>query len=130
MVYSKVLQDEINKGMQMPKIKMNYEPMTVYRMIDIGKYPEPISRNHFNSYAEEGKLPKTFTYKWQIYSCSVFTNIKELETALKLPRKQRKIAKGTLLATGGSIFGPNSHFHCDWFLYENYDPSFENFEVI
>jgi hypothetical protein len=111
--------------------KFSYAPFVVFRGITRNKGDDlEIKRKDFLSYAELGKKPrgkKTADIGW--YSCSCFLEKDELAEALKLPRYNKKIIKGTLEESYGPQKTNDETKHVDWWLYDKI--SFEKkFEVI
>lgn len=131
--YAKTLQSALDAGMKFPVVETVFEPIEVYRIIDYTAKPAPLSREHFNSQVEDGILPKYEKGAWKLYSCSCFKSYDEVTCKLALSKyfeHDTLISKGMLVASGGSLkqdANPDtSHVH--WFLYNEYDPSKDNFE--
>lgn len=126
--YSDKLQTALDDGTieLPPDIKTQFEPFSAYRAVTM-KEPRPLRREDFNSQIEKGVALDE--RNWESYSCSCFVNLDELNIAMHLPRKNKKIAKGTIRNDYGAIYCEGSDTHVHWFLYNDCDPS-KMFEII
>ena len=103
------------------KTQKEYEPFEVYRGVvrEKGETLE-VKKEDFLSYAELKKKPrgkKKVDIGW--YSCSCFTEKKELEEALKLPRANKRIIKGKVKKEYGPQRTNETSKHVDWWLFED-----------
>ena len=55
--------------------------------------------------------------------------MEELRASLKLPRKNKAIAVGTIKKEYGPVLASKEYSHIDWFLFESADPS-KDFQII
>ncbi len=110
------------------ELEKNFTPITAYRGIRFieGK-KEFIDKNDFLSQAER-ELPGTNYDDIYEYSCSCYEDIDELWVAFKLPRKNKRIARGIIECKNGPIIKEKDTTHIHWFLFEDTVPN-ERFEV-
>lgn len=118
-----VLRDALNAGnCKFPtQTEIDYEPFEAYRGVKITHKKVQIDRSDFQSQIEKG-ITDDCTDLGN-FSCSVFTDVKELRICLNLPRKNKRIAKGQIRCGNGPCIRDSSCSHVHWFLYESADPS-------
>lgn len=117
-------------------IKDKYDDFTAFRVIH--RQPEddtPINQKDFHSQAEQIEYgtyrgPKTMNINdIGTYSCSVFTDAKDLVNIMHLPRKTKKMIQGLISDTDGLIQASGTDSHVHVWIYSGIDLS-SKFEVI
>lgn len=112
-------------------IRFEYEKIQAYRGIVREKEDNtPVSRNDMKSYAELNKLPRGVNIKNTIdnYNVSLFSDIKSLKECFKLPRPNKKIARGFVFQEGGPTQINKETNHIGWWLYDK-DIDFKEFVI-
>lgn len=123
----------VSKEMELyDNIEFCYEEICAYRCITRKNTDDlMVTRKDFMSNAEIGRKKirgegDDLENIPEYYGVSLFTDKKQLELRLKLPKKNKKIIKGNIFCKGGPILrGKNTHI-C-WWLYEDADVS--NFKI-
>lgn len=88
------------------KIEYEYEEIKVYRGITRkDKTPSELNENDFLSQMEKSKKARGKKVDLSSYSCSVFTDIKDLERALFFPKPTKFIAESKI-SSETNYFGP------------------------
>ena len=114
-----------------------YERFLVYRGVKINTKKTAIDKTDFESQIER-KLRRMPTVPlseiegardWGKYSCSCFTEPDELNLALRLPAKGKRVAAGLVDEETGAYILNDGSTHVHWFIYDNKDPS-QEFELV
>lgn len=123
----------INKEIELQdNVEFEYDDIQAYRCVDRKKGDNSeISREDFKSNAEKGRKnirgeTGDVEKKPEYYGVSFYEDKAQLVLRLRLPQKNRKIARGYICREGGPILrGHNTHV-C-WWLFEDADVS--GFEI-
>ena len=136
--YSKfpaILKDKIKRGeIEFPlHTKFFYEPIRAYRMVERESEDfTKVSRKDFKSYAELRKKKirgkNIDTTKPEYYRVSLYRKQEMLENILKLPKPNKKIARGFIYQEGGPQLTNEVTEHITWWLYEDVD--LKEFELL
>lgn len=114
------------------KIEYEYEEIQVYRGITRkDKTPSVLNENDFLSQMEKSKKARGTKVDLSSYSCSVFTDIKNLERALYFPKPTKFIAESKI-SSDTNYFGPigrDGTSHIDLWLEANAKP-WETFQYL
>lgn len=109
-------------------LEIHYSPMSLYRAVRISNDKKTIDDSDFQSQMEKGQRGADDS-DVENYSCSFFTCVAPLKDAMKLPRKNKRIAKGCVKEVQGALKA-SSHFeHVHLFRYADVEIANE-FEVI
>jgi hypothetical protein len=137
MKFRDTLQSALDRGIVTldSRIEYSYEEIKVYRGITRSdKVRSNLNENDFLSQMEKPKKARGKKVDEQdlgSYSCSVFTDTKDLEQALFFPRPTKFIA-GSEISSNENYFGPirkNETTHIDLWLEKNAKP-WEIFQYI
>lgn len=116
------------------EVEVNYDEFEAFRGIfrREGESFSPLSRDDFKSQAEQGKKPSARNggNSSSFYSCSVYTDYKDIEVALNFPKQDRKIAKGVISQDNGCIYKSKDVSHVDWWLYEETSEFWKDYSII
>lgn len=112
----------INGHIKLPQdVLFNYDSILAYRVI-IRDFSDktPVNRNDMKSYFEENKKPRGIDCDekrpgW--YAVSLNKNIETLKNQFKLPKPNKKLAKGNVYSEGGPQ-QTDCDGHINWWLYE------------
>ncbi|MBE5845153.1 MAG: hypothetical protein E7302_13435 [Butyrivibrio sp.] len=135
MRFRETLQKALEEGLVcLPEnVEADYEPVEdAYRMIKLNTEKTVITEDDFRTQAEIPAIAQRSDFdKSDIgnYGCSFFNDENIMKLVLKLPRKNKGIAKGIIYSKYGMLQRGqgNSHFMC--FIYEGVTLS-EGFEVV
>lgn len=123
-----VLQEALkNNIVSFPEnVEIEYNEYCVYRVIERKANEDAaINDKDFLSQMElykkyDKKLPRGCSENdIGAYSCSVFKEISELSTVMRLPRRNKKIIKGIIKSVNGPIRQSKNNSHVDVWLYDN-----------
>lgn len=128
--FRNVLREALHTGkVTLPNdIEINYSPMLLYRAVRISDNKKTIDDSDFMSQMEKGQHGADDSVI-ENYSCSFFTCIAPLKDAMKLPRKNKKIAKGYVKKVHGARKALSHFEHVHLFRYKDVEIANE-FEVI
>lgn len=114
----------LNNEIKLPKdTRFKYSSIIGYRCIQRSKDDNtPLNQNDMKSYAElkkrrPGQSIEDLKTNPKYYGVSLYKNINEVKQVLKLPKPNKKIAKGYISMEGGPELTEGEHV-C-WWLYEN-----------
>ena len=131
--FPRVLRDALMNGtVSFPEdLRKNYECREVFRMVKYTSEKRQIDQSDFWSQVEN-KVPGLTSENYsdiRYYSCSLFGDYKEAELALHLPRRNKRLARGTIIDSYGPCLFEVDTSHVHLFLYDGINPS-DRFEVI
>ena len=128
--FRKILREALQAGkvMRPDDIEIKYSPVLLYRAVRISDKKKTIDDSDFVSQVEKGQRGAD-DGDIENYSCSFFRCVDPLKDAMKLPRKNKKIAKGYVKEVHGARKASSHSEHVHLFRYENVEIAKE-FEVI
>lgn len=141
MKFPSVLRDALLSGkISLPdNLEVEFNSFTAYRGIFRNDNIPfiPLERKDFDSQAEKAlrtgnarKNRRRAVDDIGLYSCSVYTDISDIQVALKIPQYDRCIAKGTVSGKNGCIRRSFDTSHVDWWLYEKTSDFWNDFELV
>ena len=135
MKFREVLQKALDEGIvSLPNnVEISYTPVeNVYRMVKLNKEKKTVTEEDFMAQAEKPSISLRSDFdKYDIgnYGCSFFVDEETMKVVLRLPLKNRGIAKGTIFDSYGQLLREDNSAHVMCFIYEGAELS-DSFEVI